>query len=227
MPVLNISQSEFELESRFEPRLWALHRDVPELYEALLTNLGPSGLSSVDLRPDAGDGSVGGRVLAFFLFAFNANVRIGLESLRFRFTSLARVERAAAIQAIGGVMASVAQVSRGAAFTNHTIVYSCHGQIIGTPATEFIRQFVTTRPKVDGFGENLTAGTALYYGEAPPVLSSVLTLDPSRAVEGGLFVRILLVVDGAPRPADELAQLAMDRIHKAFTSLALEVEPWS
>src|SRR5207244_2188046 len=82
MAALIISQSEFELESKFEPRLWSLHGDVPELYEALLTNLGPLGLSSVDLREETGDGSVGGRGLGFFLFAFNANVRIGLQSLR-------------------------------------------------------------------------------------------------------------------------------------------------
>ena len=52
MPILTLSQSEFELESKFEPRLWALHRDEPGLYEALLTNLAPVGLSSVDLRVD-------------------------------------------------------------------------------------------------------------------------------------------------------------------------------
>ena len=57
-----IEQSEIELESKFASRLWSVVHDVPVLYEALLEELAYVGLSSMDLRPDAGNGSVGGVV---------------------------------------------------------------------------------------------------------------------------------------------------------------------
>ena len=35
---------------------------------------------------------------------------------------------------------------------------------------------------------------AFYYGEAVPVLSSVLTVDVSRIVAGGIFLRVFLAL---------------------------------
>ena len=62
----SIEQREVELESTFSPRLWSLVHDVPVLYEALLESLAPVGLSGMDLRPEAGNGSVGGAGLGRF-----------------------------------------------------------------------------------------------------------------------------------------------------------------
>ena len=70
----DIKRSEIELESSFQPRLWFLMDAVPKLYEALLVELSDAGLSSMDLRPDPGTGSVGSTGLGFWLFGGKANV---------------------------------------------------------------------------------------------------------------------------------------------------------
>lgn len=229
MVPLSISRAEIDVESRFEPRLWTLHHNVPALYEALLRNLTPVGLSTLDLRPDAGDGSVGGSGLGFWLFAFRANVRVKLEAFTFQCRSLGGVTRPQIVQAIGGVMAAIGQASdQQATFTGHTISYSCHGQLQGLPVTEFIRRFVPVGPAVERFGNHLGSGTAFYFGEAQPVLSSILTIDPSRELQDGLFVRVVLMIDGTPKSAEDLAQVSVERVRGAFSALDLDVgEPWS
>ena len=78
-----VQQSEIELESKFASRLWSVVHDVPVLYDALLDELAHVGLSSMDLRPDAGNGSVGGAGLGVWLFGGKVNARIGLDGVRF------------------------------------------------------------------------------------------------------------------------------------------------
>ena len=86
----NIEQLNLELESTFSPRLWSLVHDVPVLYDALLEKLAHVGISGMDLRPEAGNGSVGATGLGFQLFRNTVNVQLRLDSFLFR-TSVARV----------------------------------------------------------------------------------------------------------------------------------------
>ena len=76
----NIDRRDVELESTFSPRLWSLVHDGPVLYEALLEKLAHVGLSGMDLRPEAGNGSVGATGLEFRLFGNKVNVQLRLDS---------------------------------------------------------------------------------------------------------------------------------------------------
>ena len=141
-----IEQSEVELESNFAPRLWSLVHDVPALYEALLHELGNAGLSSADLRPDAGNGSVGSTGLALRLFGGKVNARMSLDRLYFR-ASLFAPELASAVD---GVTTSIRRVLSEFRFSTHTVSYACHGPIEGIDPAEFVREFVPRPPAVDG-----------------------------------------------------------------------------
>ena len=103
----SIEQREVELESTFSPRLWSLVHDVPVLYEALLERLAPVGLSGMDLRPEAGNGSVGGAGLGFWLFGNKVNVQIRLDSFRFRTSSLGT----GVLDSVDGVVAAIRTVT--------------------------------------------------------------------------------------------------------------------
>ena len=216
----SIEQREVELESTFSPRLWALVHDTPVLYEALLERLAHAGLSGMDLRPEAGNGSVGGTGLGFWLFGNKVNVQIRLDSFRFRTSSLA----SDVVNTADGVLAAIREASRDELhFRTHAVSYACHGLIEGMKAAEFVGGLVGNPPAIEGFGDHLGTGVAFYFGEAPPTVSSTLTLDASQVVPEGLFVRVVVVVDGTVGAIPEMKTLAEERVRMALSSVNLEI----
>jgi len=174
-----------------------------------------------------GDGSIGGSGLEFWMFAFQATMRIRLESFTAQCNSLARVGREQFVSLLGSTTAAIEQASRSSfKFRGHTLSYSCHGTIDGMTSTEFIRQFAPQGPKIEQMGESIASGTALYYGPARPVLSSIVTLDPSRVIDGGLFLKIVVIADGSLTTADELSRFADAKLSSVFAALNLEVKEW-
>ncbi len=214
-----IERREVEIESTFSPRLWHLVHDVPVLYEALLERLANIGLSDTDLRPEAGNGSVGGTGLGFWLLGGKVHVHVRLDSLRLRTSALT----ADVLAAADGVVAALQQASRNALrFRTHAFSCACHGLIEGMKAAEFVGQFVPRPPAVEGLGDHLGTGVAYYFGEAPPTVSSTLTLDASQAVQDGLFVRVFAVMDGTAGTIPEIHALAEERVRTALASVNLE-----
>ena len=226
MAVFNIVQSEAELEVRFQPRLWSLVHNVPRLYEALLSSLAVCQLSPNDLRPE-GSGTVGGSSLTFWLFNFNVSVTIRLEGFSVRCNQLTNVSREQLVQVVDGIVMALGQAIDGLSILGSTVAYSGHGEVDGLQGSEVIGRFIKAGPAVEGFGENNGAGAAFYYGEAAPLLSSALTVDVSRVVVGGIFLRVVLAV--APVASNAaLIDLAVDRVVATFAALDLqEASPWS
>ena len=220
MARFEIEQREIELESSFTPRLWPLLHNVPVLYEALLRELQDVGLSSMDLRPEVGNGAVGSASVGFWLFGGKTNVRIGLDNVRVQSALLV----SDVVSSIDRVMAAMRQSSPELQFRTHSASYACHGRIEGTKATDFMRQFVPAVPAIEGFGGNIGAGAAFYFAEAPPVISSVYTLDISRMLQDGLFVRVFIVLEGGIGGGAEIHAAVEERVRAALVSVGLEIE---
>ena len=216
MPRFTIEQREMELESSFAPRLWSLFHNVPVLYEALLSELQDVGLSSMDLRPEVGNGAVGSASLSFWLFGGKTNVRIGLDNVRIQ-SSLPVSD---VVSFVDRVMAAMRTASPELHVRTHSVSYACHGRIEGTKVTDFMRQFVPAVPTIEGFGGNLGSGAAFYFGEAPPVISSVYTLDISRMLQDGLFVRVFVVLDGEVGGGAEIHAAVEERVRAALEPIS-------
>lgn len=212
-----VEQSEIEIESQFASRLWSVVHDVPVLYDALLEELAYAGLSSMDLRPDSGNGAVGGAGVGVWLFGGQANARIGLDGVRFQTSSTdSRV-----VNSVDGVVGAIRRASPELGFRSHAVSYACHGLIEGMRAAEFVRRFVPNSVNVAGFGDCLGAGAVLYFGEAPPVMTATLTLDVSRVVQEGLFVRVFVVMDGEVGAGPAVRALMKERTGAALTAVGL------
>lgn len=215
-----IKQREIEFESTFSPRLWSVVHDVPVLYDALLDRLAPVGLTSADLRPEAGNGSVGSTGVGFRLFGSQASVHIRLNSFRFR-TSLLDAN---VVSSADGVVDALREAMRGELrFATHAVSYACHGSIEEATAADLVRRLVPNPPAIEGFGDHLGTGVALYFGEDPPAISSTLTLDASQVVPDGLFIRVFVVVDGAVGTISEVRDLAEERVRTALAYVDLEI----
>ena len=216
----NIERWDVGLESTFSPRLWSLVHDGPVLYEALLEKLAHVGLSGMDLRPVAGNGSVGATGLEFRLFGNKANVQLRLDSFRFQTSSLA----SDVLDSADGVVAAIRQVLPGELrFRTHTVWYGCHGLIEGMKAAEFVGGIVRDAPVINGFGDHLGTGVVFYFGEVQPTFNSALTLDASRMVADGLFVSVNVMVDGSVGTVQEIRALAEEHVRTALSSVNLEI----
>ena len=215
----NIERQDVELKSTFSPRLWSLVHDVPVLYEALLERLAHVGLSDMDLRPEAGNGSVGATGIGFWLFGGKVDVQLRLNSFRFRTSLLA----SNVLDSANAVVAAIRQALPELRFRTHVVSYAYHGLIEGMKAAEFVGEIVPNAPVIEGFGDHLGTGVVFYFGEAPPTVSSTLTLDASRVVPDGLFVRVVVVVDGAIGAISEIQALTEERVRTALSSVNLEI----
>ena len=218
MPRFGIERSEVELESTFAPRLWSLIDGVPTLYDALLDELESVGLSGMDLRHDAGDGSVGSTGLGFWLRG-KTRVRIGLENVRFQSPSALPD----LMVSVAAVTAAMQRILHGFVFRHHGFSYACHGLIEDTKASDYLRTFLRDSATLEGFGDHLGAGLALYYGDAPPILSSTVTLDMSRMLEDGLYVRMFMTIDGTVDMPAGVQALADERIQATLAAVQLEM----
>ena len=89
-------------------------------------------------------------------------------------------------------------------------------------AAEFVGGIVRNAPVIEGFGDHLGTGVAFYFGEAPPTVSSTLTLDASRVVPDGLFASVIVVLDGSVGTIQEIRALAEERVRTALSSVNLE-----
>ena len=217
MKRFTVEQSEIEIESQFASRLWSVVHDVPVLYDALLEELAWAGLSSMDLRPDGGNGAVGGAGVGVWLFAGKANARISLDGVRFQASST----EPRVVDSVDGVIGALQRASPGLGFRSHAVSYACHGLIEDMSAAEFVHRFVPKSVSVAGFGDCLGTGAALYFGEAPPVMTATLTLDVSRVVQDGLFVRVFMVMDGGVGAGSAVRTLMKERTGAALTAVGL------
>ena len=218
----NIERWDVELESTFSPRLWSLVHDGPVLYEALLEKLAHVGLSSMDLRPVAGNGSVGATGLEFRLFDNKANIQLRLDSFRFQSSSL----ESDVLGSADGVVAAIRQVLPGELrFRTHTVRHGCHGLVEGMKTAEFVGGIVRNAPVINGFGDHLGTGVVFYFGEVQPTFNSALalTLDASRVVTDGLFASVNVVVDGSFGTVQEIWALAEEHVRTALSSVNLEI----
>ena len=226
LPIFRIVQAEAELEVRFQPRLWTLIHDVPRLYEALLVRLADSGLSASDLRP-GGSGATSS--LSFWLFNYNVDVTLRLEGFSVKCNQIKQGTRDQVAKAVEAVMVAIQDVS-GQSFSSPgcTISYSAHGEVLGSSGQPLIGRFVQATPEVIGFGPSSGAGAAFYYGEALPLLSSALTVDASRVVPNGIFVRVVLVMGPLTSILEHIGT-AIARVESALSSLDLQGEAgaWS
>jgi hypothetical protein len=227
LPTLKISQSEAELEAKFSPRLWTLVHDTPRLYEALLLEFVPFQLAAADLRPE-GSGTVGGAALSFWLVGFRIVVTLRLDGFVVRCTALKEVTGGQLTQALSAAEAAVRRaVGDHYVREGVTVTYACHGVVDGATTQEVLEPFVGASPAVEGLGETVGAGAAFYYANSQSLLGASVTLDVSRVVAGGLFVRANFIV----RPelfGDGFVDLMVTQVAHVFGALNLEeAEPWT
>lgn len=222
MAQLQISRSEGDLQIRFSSRLWTLFHDIPLLYDALLESFASEGLTASDLRAEAGDGSLGGFHVAFWLLGVKANVRIRVDNVMFSLSDL-RVDRVRVIQNLQALITALQKATPGLTFAGHTASYGCHGFVENSSTKDFLARFFAVPPTTPETGPFLGSGLALYYGAVGNCITSSLTLDRSSLVQDGLFFKVVAIFDGQINDAAALVSTAEKHVISLGAAVGLQI----
>jgi len=208
MPDVTLLRSEGELQTRFKPRLWTLFHDVPRLYESILSSfrdsVGPS-----DIRPETGDGSLGGYSVAFWLTAIRGTVRFRIDTGVVTCADLLTVDRSRLLASVDSAIATIRGAQTDIAFLGHTVSHSCHLRL-AEPATvpEYLARFTHNAPQAEETGGLLASSVAFHYGQRGAVLNSSVTLERSLLFEGAIFARTTLILSGDIISAEGILDLS-------------------
>lgn len=215
-----IARSDIEIHSRLKNRLWTVFHNIPRIYESLLAQLGPIGLTTADIRTDAGDGSLAGFNLNFWLFQFRLLVRVRLDSVEMRWNGLTAGDVPSMVDALDRVLSAVAHAGENTVPSTHEISAALHFVLENTSANDVIKRFAPTVPEI-GPGPLLGTGVAMYYGPRDEVLSSSLGLEPSTVIPQGLFARITISCDGA-LSTHRLQERLENQIHETLRTFGFD-----
>lgn len=173
---LKVLRSDLTLQVAFSQPLWQLFHNIPALYGALLKHLGERGLRTADIRTDAGDGTLGGFNVNFWLLNLGMLVRLRLESVEVQ-ADLNRVAADQLAPATDALLKAVRMASPELKFLTYSVTLGIHGHLNGANINEFLAKFTTNAPA--GSGPVVGSGCVFSYGQQDPIITSALTLEPS------------------------------------------------
>ena len=217
MPNAVVLRSDIQVESTLENRLWTVFHDIPRLYESLLRHLAPLGLSTSDIRTDAGDGTLAGFNVQFWLWRVHMRVRVRLDQIECHWNELTAQDLPRFIEAVDQVIAAVAEAGEGTVPKVHEVSTALHIGLESTDAVKVIQRLVPSYPEI-GPGAPLAAGIAFYFGPRDEIVSYSVGIEPSALFPQALFSRITMTCDGklsAPQAQERLESLIHDTIRVA------------
>lgn len=187
--VFDVQRSELNVQVVLSTPHWALFHEIPRLYTAILLRLGSLGVNITNIRTDAGDGTLGGYNVSFWMLNARCLVRIRPTLAEISYSTFTNDDVANAQEVLVGVVAALRD-SGGPDFAiaNITVELASHGSPRGIEAPTFLRRFINRVP--EGLGNLLGAGVVFYF-ESPDTLLKVITADLSAMYPGSLYVRFV------------------------------------
>jgi hypothetical protein len=219
-----VIRSDAELTTTFSPRLWSLFHEIPRLYEGILESFEPVGVSTSEVRPDAGDGSLGAGSVGIYIIAARANVRVRLENATLTCPDLSLIDRSRLVSCVDGLISCLKHAEPRIAFKGHTVSYSAHISLGEHKPEEFIAQFIQRVPEGNGIGRPLAQGVAFYYGESGVVLSSSFTLERSALFDSAVWVRCTLVLSGDIASGEQIVERAQEGVLATLKASGLPIQ---
>ena len=220
MQRLEIRQEKLDFQAHFLRPVFDLFRDFPSLAHHLFSSLGPFyNLHLTDIKLEATERSLG-EVHLRLTWPNLADVLIFLDrvELRSSYPQFLNFQgRDLVADAIGSVSTYIEDVS----FRAYSVSQEVHGLLTGGSDRQvFLSQF--TSSVLSNFGPPLGAGAVFYFGADDIRLTSSVTLDFSRLVEGGVFIKTVALYDSSKVAQTDLQALARSRFVELLSKVGLE-----
>ena len=220
MAKLRAVQSDLAYQGDFSSPAFELVGSFATLLGRLHARLATFGLRPGDLKLEPGQG-LADSALACSLPGLNAVVRVRVERVEANFLELRRVtqDQVAGIilQAVGAVQDLLPQVS----FKSHSIGLSAHGLFEDIVYEDFIQRYAPKSP--EDLGPALGRGVVCYYGPEEERDSSLVVLDKSLLVPGGLYLRTHFSLNGAKVPLADVQSKASAYVNLILEKVGLEI----
>ncbi len=216
-----VEKADLNIQFNFVEPFLPLATNMALLYVPLLDHMRQFGIGAQAIRTDAGDGSLGGFNVNFWVLQFGALVRIRLESAELHCSSLAAVN----VDDVERVLLTLDEVLRAAhnelRYAGYNVTVSFHGQPVGIESREYLSRFVNNVPR--DMGASIGSGVVFYFGEQPPRVIASVTLDLSAAMPDRVFVKLNSIF-GSELPLRNLRQAVEQQLRLGLHGIGLEIE---
>lgn len=215
---LEVRREQFNLQAYFLSPVFDLFKDFPSLAHHLFQVLGGHGLRLTDIRLDSPQESLG-----------EFNLRLTWPELAVARLFLDRVELTSSYprffdlregSLIPDLLGVVESYSPEISFRAFAVSRELHGALETSPK-EFLSRFSSALPQ--SFGPSLGSGTVFYFGPADNRFTGSLTLDFSRLVDPGLFLKFSAIYDAAQLGAADLLKISRLQSANLFEEVGLDL----
>jgi hypothetical protein len=214
-------KADLSVTAKFTSPYWGLFHDIRQMYKALLTNLREEGVTAHSMRTEAGDGTLGGWNVTFWMLQFKVRVNVRLEQVDIQANNIAQQELDALDRAIQRVLGALAGAYPDVSFASYTVDLGFHGRLNRINTADYLSRFLRTTPQLAG--RFLGCGVVLYFGPDGPATLRTATADLSGVIAGGLYVRMFAVYEGS-LPATDLRRVVETDNSLVMSTLGLTRE---
>lgn len=216
-PSLDVRQERFWLQAHFLSPMFDLFKDIPALSRHLFNELSRYNLRLTNMRFEAGAGSLGEAFLRIS-WPNQADVWILLDRVEIEsvYPQFLRFEEK---DLISDVLRTVAGYLPDTSFRAYSVTQEVHGSLVGGSRKDFLARFAYSVP--EGLGPTLGAGVAFYFGADVDQLAVSVTLDFSRAIEGGIFVQSVVLYDASRVTSGDLQTVSRSHFVSLFDRIGL------
>lgn len=221
-PRFEIRREHLNLQARFGAPVFGLFKDFPALVEHLFRALGGYGIRLTDVKLDSPGESLGEVNLRFSWAELNTECCIFLDRVELAsgFPPFPPFAHRAKGDLVRDILDSLASYSSDISYRAFQLTQEFHGAL-DVSANEFLGRFSSSAPQ--SLGPSLGSGTIFYFGAHANRLAGSLSLDFSRAVEGGLFLKLITMFDASQVSSADLLPTARTQYVNLVTEMGLEL----
>jgi hypothetical protein len=187
---------------------------VANAYAALAAH----GLRLVDVKVDRPGSSLATYTLECTLFDFTVAVRFKLDRIEVQAFDCLRVKLPTVLAVVADAARTVKTSSPTVSFKSSSCTLAMHGLPSNERGLDFVRQFLTGLPPL---GSVVGAGATFLFGPQNEVTSSLLVVETSRAITGGLFLKLTVMLTAAGSQPESLPAIGEQRLRDMLLQLGL------
>jgi hypothetical protein len=215
----SVSQADFTLNAAFQRPEFGLFQNTGALVQRMFESLKLHGVRLADMKIERGNGALSEFLLLCQLFNYAMSIRTRIEHVEIICVQLSEENLKRFSPAIVDALLSL-QGEPGPKFQNYTLALNLHGTLEGTDTKTFLASFSAKTPPV---GPSTGNAMGYYFGPSDERQGSVIILDFSTNVPGGLYIQLRGVWDATKVPPQDLPALADKFVRTVTESVGLQV----
>lgn len=213
-----LRQGEISIQVEFGNPTFSLFSNMLELGRALFVHLSPLGMRLADLKFTGGETTYADTHVTCFLYNIGAELNIRPERIEIRAFDPSR--RDDCFAAVAAATAAAFELATDTTTKSCTSVSALHAELGDVHARDFISTFLATAP--EGVGAQFSAGIVFYFEPSDGRVMSSVNLEPSAAIQDGLYFRTTNVWSTDVGDFKEIAKREREALERTIAAFGME-----